>query len=412
MSVEVNAGLLPPDRGPQEVVERKGMGHPDTLADGLAEATELDYARYALGRFGFIPHHNLDKLSVAGGLCVQAFGGNDFTRPIRVTFGGRASGSFGGEEIPLEEIQDGSARTYLGRVLPHLDTSNPTAFQVRTETSTNSTRPNWFSPRSEEDLPEYAGPSPRANDTVTMISYWPLTDTERLALGLEGYFWEEGEDGLVVPRFDWIGQDIKVMAVRAGDQINATLCVPQISTETPDENIYFEREAHIVEELKNRAQELTDGKDGVSVRVNTANQPGRMPYMVTGGSCVDFGEEGAVGRGNKTHGIISSFRPNTMEAPEGKNPTYFGGKVLGYHADQIARTVYEKTGVGVQVVMQVDNGGNLYDPRVIVSTESPVSEAEVTGIVEASLDIGRGTTTRIIDEAYFLPSTLAWKGKE
>lgn len=27
-------------------------------------------------------------------------------------------------------------------------------------------------------------------------------------------------------------------------------------------------------------------------------------YLTTTGSCIDFGEEGAVGRGNKTHGII------------------------------------------------------------------------------------------------------------
>jgi S-adenosylmethionine synthetase len=37
-----------------EVVERKGSGHPDTLADGVAEAISRAYSRYCLDAFGAI----------------------------------------------------------------------------------------------------------------------------------------------------------------------------------------------------------------------------------------------------------------------------------------------------------------------------------------------------------------------
>ncbi len=409
MAIEVNTNLTTPDKLPYEIVERKGLGHPDTLTDGVAEATELAYARYCRDEFGVIPHHNLDKASMLGGMCVQRFGGDDFQAPVKMLFMGRASRSFGGQEIPLEDIQDVATTAYLSRVMPHLDTSDPSVYTWQSLTSSRSTRPHWFSPRSVDDLPEYTGSTPRANDTATMISYWPLTETERLALDLEGYFYSNNGDGMPVPRLDYIGQDIKVMCVRKGSLITATLCVPQITTHTPDEETYYAREKQIEIDLQAYADSLVEGTDDVRVSVNTQTKgKNPHPYLVTAGSCTDFGEEGAVGRGNKTHGIISSFRPNTMEAPHGKNPTYFVGKVLGYQADQIAQQVFEQTGSRNQVMLQANMGDDLFDPStVIVSTEQPVNQKDIEIIVESSLALGRLTTDRIIDSSHFLPRTNA-----
>jgi len=54
MSTEIHNDFLPPNFSSIEVVERKGLGHPDTLADGIVEATELEYARYCRENFGAI----------------------------------------------------------------------------------------------------------------------------------------------------------------------------------------------------------------------------------------------------------------------------------------------------------------------------------------------------------------------
>ncbi len=410
MSIELNLGFLPPDKLSQEVVERKGLGHPDTLVDGIVEQAELDYSSYCLENFGAIPHHNLDKATLIGGLCLQKYGGGKFQAPLDMIFMGRASQSFGVETIPLAEIQYTAAKKYLARVLPHLDTDDPTVYGARSLTSTHSTRPHWFTPRSIDDLPEYQGNSPRANDTATMISYWPLTASENLTLSLEGYFYKDNAQGLPEPRFDHFGQDIKVMTVRNGDTITATLAVPQITTETPTKEIYFERERELEKALQAYALEIVGDEAKINIILNTQTKgPSPRPYLVTAGSCTDFGEEGAVGRGNKTHGIISSFRPNTMEAPHGKNPTYFVGKILGYQADIISRNIFVQTGSRCQVVMQANIGDDLFDPaRIVVSTESNVDYDTINDIVAKSLSLGRDTTQRIIDEAHFLPGTKSW----
>lgn len=410
MPLEVNRSYQGPELLAQEVVERKGLGHPDTLTDGIAEFSEIQYARHCLERFGVIPHHNLDKAMLIGGMCLQQFGGDDFQFPLRMMFMGRASKSFGGEEIPLAEIQDDAARTYLQRVMPHLDTADPRVYGAESLTSNHSTRPFWFSPRSVEDLPEHLADVPLANDTATMISYWPLTPTEKLALDLEGYFYEDDEHGMPVPRFDFIGQDIKVMCVRNGRRIDVTMAVPQVTTHTPDKETYIERRETIRNELQNYAEQILQGTCEVKVVVNSEGVKEKL-YMVTGGSCTDFGEEGAVGRGNKTHGIISSFRPNTMEAPHGKNPTYFVGKLLGYQADLIARTVYQTLGACCQVVLQANQGDELFDPsKIIVSTDKDVDRQDVEAVVANCLSLGKETTSRIIDGMYFVPRTNSFSG--
>ena len=407
MTLEVNRSYQGPEYLSQEVVERKGLGHPDTLVDGIAEYSEVKYAEYCLERFGVIPHHNLDKAMLLGGLCLQQFGGSEFESPLRMLFMGRASKSFGGTEIPIAEIQDQAARAYLSRVMPHLDVSDPNVYGAESLTSNHSTRPYWFAPRSVEDLPEYLADVPLANDTATMISYWPLTNTEKLALDLEGYFYEDDSNGLPRPRFEFVGQDIKAMCVRNGNHIDVTMAVPQIAPLTANMDEYLDRRKSLEQALQAYAEEKLQGENSVKVSMTTEGTTGKpRVYMVTGGSCTDFGEEGAVGRGNKTHGIISSFRPNTMEAPHGKNPTYFVGKLLGYQADLIAKTIYETLGTRCQVVMQANFGDQLFDPsKIIVSTDKDVDRRDVEGIVANCLALGKATTDRIVSDRYFVPRT-------
>lgn len=408
MFITVNNNLITPDQLQYEVVERKGLGHPDTLTDGIAEAAEIEYCKYCLNKFGYIPHHNFDKVMILGGQCIQKYGGENFSDPIKVIFMGRGSKNFGSEIIPMEEIQIKAAKAYLSRVLPHLDVESESTIVFQSITSSHSTRPYWFSPRDKNDLPEYSDEGPSANDTATMISYWPLTKSEQLALDIEGYFYQNNDQGLPYPRFKEFGGDIKVMVVRDGESTIATIAVPQITTMTATADQYFEREHKLRSNLMNYIQAKYPNENINLIINNGAPGNNPMPYLVTAGSCTDFGEEGAVGRGNKTHGIISSFRPNTMEAPHGKNSTYFVGKALGYQADVIAKQIYAVTGTPCQVILRANIGDKLYAPsKIIVSTAQPVSEETVQDIVKNSLSIGSQTTLRIINEQPFLPRTNA-----
>lgn len=57
-----------------EIVERKGLGHPDTLSDGLAESISIAYSLFCLEKYGAILHHNVDKIAIQGGQATIDFG--------------------------------------------------------------------------------------------------------------------------------------------------------------------------------------------------------------------------------------------------------------------------------------------------------------------------------------------------
>ncbi|HEQ9133066.1 TPA: methionine adenosyltransferase, partial [Streptococcus pyogenes] len=226
MDLKITNGFYDPSHLSYEVVERKGLGHPDTLADGIAEQIEIDYSLYCLDKFGVIPHHNFDKIIIRGGHSVQDFGGSDFIEPIKIIFLGRASKKCFNSSIPLFKIQKKAATKYLNRILPNLDVENYVEFE--TLTSDFTTKTNWFSPEAIEDLPEYLD-VPKANDTATMISYWPLTISEELALMIEGYFYKLDKNELPTPRFTKMGGDIKVMVVRNDLEYSIRINFPLIS---------------------------------------------------------------------------------------------------------------------------------------------------------------------------------------
>jgi S-adenosylmethionine synthetase len=74
---------LSPDDPEVEIVERKGLGHPDTICDALAETFSRNLCRAYRDHFGEIAHHNLDKALLCGGRAAPAFGGGDVVAPIR-----------------------------------------------------------------------------------------------------------------------------------------------------------------------------------------------------------------------------------------------------------------------------------------------------------------------------------------
>ncbi len=93
--------LLEPD---YEFVERKGLGHPDTLSDALAEFLSVNYSNYTIENFGAVLHHNFDKVGLLGGASFVKFGEGYLTKPIRVLINGRASTKFGDTDIPVKDL--------------------------------------------------------------------------------------------------------------------------------------------------------------------------------------------------------------------------------------------------------------------------------------------------------------------
>lgn len=362
---------------PIEIVERKGVGHPDSLADALANEVSIKFSNYCLNNFGCVLHHNVDKLYIGGGHFINNFGFYEKIKPVIVQTNGRMSNVFGDLSIDIESIQKDAISSYLFKVMPLLKQDDV----VIVPNASQCTKvPYWYTPRGIDDIPDAT--EPKANDTSFCVSSWPPTPSEVIAYNLERYFWSE-IDGLPIPRFPEIGQDIKVLVLRKDLELEVTLCVPTISTFTNSFQEYKEIIGKHESNLQRIAEEILHNSN-LKVSVNV-NQYQKL-YMLGVGSCIECGEEGLVGRGNSINGIISSHRIHTQESWAGKNPVYHTGRVLGYLTQKLARVISTELGVKCTVSSMTRAGDSLIPPRFLgVSTDKQVDLKAVEKIVEENL---------------------------
>lgn len=370
-----------PASAPVEIVERKGLGHPDTLADALAERMSVAYSRHCLQRYGAVLHHNLDKLYLRGGHCRTGLGDFEMTEPVTLTIGGRVSASFAERPVPYRELFEEAARGYLATVLPRFDHAR--WLRVEHATTSRSRFPSWFHPASLDDLPELAHPS--ASDTAVITAWHPETPAERVALVLERHLNREGGG----PRYPELGQDIKVMAVRTGEHLDITVNVAVNPLAVSDTDSYDAVIARLHGELDQLTGTVLAGTMSHRLSLNTGDgnpYRGKRCYLLGTGSCLEFGEEGFVGRGNTPAGYIPLHRPKSAEAAFGKNPVYHAGKVYAVHASRIARRVFEKTGSPATVTIASRHSDPLRQPSFTdVAVHGDADPRAVQEIAAASL---------------------------
>lgn len=401
MNISVRSGLVPMDEKPFEVVERKGIGHPDTLADGIAESISLSYSKYCKERFGIILHHNLDKTMLIGGQGRFGFGIGEMTKPWKLILNGRMSKKLGNKKIDIKTIQVEAAKNFLQKAVPFLDFEK--WVKINFYTSTYSKNPVWFNPETMDDVPD--AKTPCANDTSVISGYWPLSTTEKLALALEKYFYKDSG----APKFNDIGQDIKVMAIREKRNIEVTMCVPTICSKIKNYNFYREKIDEIKKGLYKLAMEKTGGSYNIKLIVNSQDkmiknkEAGKGFYFVISGSALDSGEEGAVGRGNKSRGVIPCTRSYGMEAICGKNPVYHVGKVYTYFVDLIAKKISEKLSCETNVILISRNGDPLYEPNEIFVETSEIRDDRLIKKIISDVLEKRNLTEEIISQESFLP---------
>ena len=115
------SGKLLIDDSEYEIVERKGIGHPDTLCDTLAEKISQAYSQYCLSRYGLILRHMVDKIALSGGATKVKFGGGEMQKPIRLYLNCRFTRTFQQEAIPYLEIVKDTVYKHFGEILPRLD---------------------------------------------------------------------------------------------------------------------------------------------------------------------------------------------------------------------------------------------------------------------------------------------------
>lgn len=309
-----------------EVVERKGLGHPDTVCDALAEALSRNLCREYRRRFGNILHHNVDKALLCAGRAAPRFGGGAILSPIAIYLAGRATSVVGTERIPLDEIAIETCRNWLSANLHGLDVDNQVV--VRSLVQPGSTELRSLFERQAADA------GPLANDTSIGVGYAPLSLTECLVLELEKRINERIRQRV---NLAW-GEDTKIMAIRRGSHLQLTIACAMIGRHVESLDAYLGAK----QALSILAQEIAaqHGFTHCEVGVNTADDPAAgQIYLTVTGTSAEAGDDGEVGRGNRVNGLITPCRPMSLEATAGKNPVNHVGKLYNVAAHRMAGTI-------------------------------------------------------------------------
>jgi S-adenosylmethionine synthetase len=366
----VESSHLPCAEEGMEIVERKGLGHPDTICDAVMEAVSVALAQAYLQRVGHVLHFNADKAMLVAGQVACRFGGGSVLAPMRLVMGDRATFEWKNIHIPVEEIAERTVYKWFKRYLPRIKPLKDLACQVELRPASEELRS--VTERSSE---------PVANDTSAAVGYAPLTPTERLVFHIEQFL----NGSAFKKEFPDSGQDVKVLAVRTGKDVNITVAMPFLSPFVRSESEYFARRAQAAEALKGFVKRR--GESGLSPRVffNVLDRRGVAEagtYLTLLGTSAEAGDSGEVGRGNRVCGTISLRRPASGEAAAGKNPVAHVGKIYNVLAQVLAEDIHKKVRglreVTVWITSQIGTPVSL--PQTVVVEVVPTSSTTLEAV--------------------------------
>ena len=374
-----------------EIVERKGVGHPDSISDGVAEAVSRALSTLYLDRVGKVLHYNTDETQLVAGRAAPAFGGGEVIEPIYLLIVGRATKEYDGQQLPVDSTALTAAREYLDETIPELDPGADVIVDVRLGEGSGDL---------QEVFGEDGATVPMANDTSFGVGHAPLTETEEIVHTAERKLNTE-----YVADNPEIGPDVKIMGKREGDHINITVAAAMVDAYIADLDAYIDAVDRVRAYVSELAEGITDRK--VTADVNTADdyEEGSI-YLTVTGTSAEQGDDGSVGRGNRANGLITPNRPMSMEATSGKNPVNHIGKIYNLLSTEIAEAVVaEVDGIrDLQLRLLSQIGQPIDQPHVAdaqVVTEAGVAigdvEADIREIVDRELTDVTDITRQVID---------------
>jgi S-adenosylmethionine synthetase len=382
--MDISITTRSPYAPPVEFVERKGVGHPDTISDALAEELSRDLAAGYLKHVGAVQAFNVDKAVLAAGSVDVGFGGGEHLRKARMIIIGKADFRNWGPE--MEDVVD-SIRVNLGEILPDADLDQ--SFEIDA----------WISPSSSDLAQVVSGRegdrAPLANDTSFAVASLPRSPLEDTVHQIERRL-NSDEFRSQVP----VGRDIKVMGARS-DTNHVTVAVPVLARKVNSRAEYDAALAEVRTEVGQIA--VAHLGAGVVIAINQADT-GDSPYLTLTGSSGEAGDDGQVGRGNRFGGLITPYRPMSLEASCGKNPAAHVGKT--YHAvafDIASRLLSESPATEATVKLLSRIGTPVTEPQVVhIETVGDVPEGQAYEIAAECLADWRGVRDRLISGYYEL----------
>ncbi|MFO8114224.1 MAG: methionine adenosyltransferase [Halorubrum sp.] len=374
-----------------EIVERKGIGHPDSICDGIAESVSRALSQLYLDRVGKVLHYNTDETQLVAGRAAPAYGGGEVVEPIYVLIVGRATKEYEGEQLPVDSTALAAARDYLAEAIPELEYGTDVIVDAKLGEGSGDLQ-DVFGEETQQ--------VPMANDTSFGVGHAPLTETETIVheaeRALNGRYHDDHPE---------LGPDVKIMGKREGDRIDITVAAAMVDRYVDGLEEYDDAVDDVREFVTGIAEDHTDRE--VHVDVNTADDYDEgSVYLTVTGTSAEHGDDGSVGRGNRANGLITPNRPMSMEATSGKNPVNHIGKIYNLLSTRIAESVTDEVdGIrDLQVRLLSQIGRPIDEPHVAdaqLVTEEGVAlgdiEPEVLEIVDRELADVTDVTRSVID---------------
>ena len=338
-----------------EIVERKGIGHPDSVADGVAETVSESLCAMYIKEVGHVLHHNTDQTEVVAGISAPKFGGGEIVKPVYILMDGRATTYIekDGKEVslPVESTALKGVRKYLKKTYPYLDIDSDVILATK------------LGMGSDDLTGVYKASNYLSNDTSFGVGFAPFSVTDELTFQTERYI-----NGALKKKIPEAGQDVKVMCSRVGKDITMTIACAMVDRFIDDPTSY----KSAVEDLTKSVQDFGAGiidkygdGENLVVDVNTGDDYERGVYCLTvTGLSQEMGDDGSVGRGNRCNGLITPFRPMSMEATSGKNPITHVGKIYNVLSTMIAKDVAKKVKADAEIHVRLLSqiGHTISDP--------------------------------------------------
>lgn len=309
-----------------EIVERKGIGHPDSISDGIAESVSRALCNAYIEKFGGILHHNTDEVQITAGESDPKFGGGEIIKPMDVLLTGRGVPEYEGEKIGIDRIAIAAAKEYLNENIINLDVETCAVVECKIGHGSGDL----------VDVFRRQG-MPASNDTSFGVGFAPFSETEHLVMTTE----ELLNSRSFKKKYPAVGEDIKVMGLRENDKITLTVAAAMVSKYVDDKDAYI----GVKDDLRNIVSDLAakNTERDVEIFVNTADDPTceseKGYYLTVTGTSAEMGDDGSVGRGNRANGLITPNRPMSMEATSGKNPLNHVGKIYNLLSNKMAEEI-------------------------------------------------------------------------
>ncbi|AKB80386.1 Archaeal S-adenosylmethionine synthetase [Methanosarcina horonobensis HB-1 = JCM 15518] len=368
-----------------ELVERKGIGHPDSISDGLAEAVSRALCREYITKCGAVLHHNTDETQIVAGRSSPKFGGGEVLQPIYMLLVGRATKEFDGVELATESVALQAARNYLRKTMVNMDLERDVIMDCKLGTGSSDLRDVFKRDRV-----------PVANDTSFGVGHAPFSELENIVYNTERQLLTD-----LKSRMPAIGEDMKVMGLRDGEDITLTICSGMIGRYIDDLDSYI----NMTQEMKTYVEELATRytERDVNVYINTGdNLKTSCVFLTVTGTSAEMGDDGSVGRGNRCNGLITPNRPMSMEATSGKNPINHIGKIYNLLSTQMARDIVKQVpdvqDVYIRLLSQI---GKPIDQPLVASAQiipkEGTSFANVKSETEVVIDDWLSNVTKITE---------------